>query len=104
MLEQKEYFCNYIFGHDTQLGIREKILEGCRAYKAGGMRRNPPKQYARSMRYSMMEKLPFMEKCKFTICAESVCYPATPPKRSATPFRRIPFPFTSEIRREQVFN
>ena len=29
MLEQKEYFCNYIFGHDTQLGIREKILGGC---------------------------------------------------------------------------
>ncbi len=75
MLEQKEYFCNYIFGHDTQLGIREKILEGLSAYKrvecAGTHRNNMPG----GMRYSMMEKLPFMEKCKFTICAESVCYP-----------------------------
>ncbi|MBO7253355.1 MAG: hypothetical protein J6V25_12100 [Oscillospiraceae bacterium] len=75
ILKEKEYFCNYIFGHDTQLGIREKILEALSEYKrvecAGTHRNNMPG----GKRYSMMEKMPFMEKCKFTICAESVCYP-----------------------------
>ena len=46
ILQQKEYFCNYIFGHDTQLGIREKILEGLSEYRrvecAGTHRNNMP--------------------------------------------------------------
>lgn len=75
ILRQKKYFCNYIFGHDTQLGIRERILEALEDYKrvecAGTHRNNMPG----GKRYSMMEKMPFMEQCKFTICAESVCYP-----------------------------
>lgn len=75
ILQQKKYFCNYIFGHDTQLGIREKILEALSEYKrvecAGSHRNNMPG----GRRFSMMEKMPFMEQCKFTICAESVCYP-----------------------------
>jgi len=25
-LQSKEYFCNYIFGHDTAIGKREEIL------------------------------------------------------------------------------
>ena len=28
ILKSKEYFCNYIFGHQTQQGIREQILDG----------------------------------------------------------------------------
>jgi len=46
ILKEKKYFCNYIFGHDTELGIRERILEGLQAYKrvecAGTHRNNMP--------------------------------------------------------------
>lgn len=75
ILRSKEFFCNYIFGHDTALGIREKILEGLSAYKrvecAGTHRNNMPN----GLTYNMHTKIPFMEKCKFSIAAESVCYP-----------------------------
>lgn len=75
ILKSKEYFCNYIFGHDTALGIREKILEGLEAYKrvecAGTHRNNMPG----GLTFNMQTKIPFMEKCKFSIAAESVNYP-----------------------------
>lgn len=75
ILRSKEYFCNYIFGHDTALGVREKILEGLSAYKrvecAGTHRNNMPN----GLTFNMQTKIPFMEKCKFSIAAESVCYP-----------------------------
>lgn len=75
LLKKKKYFCNYIFGHDTQLGIREKILEGLSSYKrvecAGRHRNNMPN----GLTFNMFSKLPFMEQCKFTISAESVRYP-----------------------------
>ena len=75
ILKSKKYFCNYIFGHDTALGIREQILEGLSAYKrvecAGTHRNNMPN----GLTFNMQSKIPFMEQCKFTIAAESVCYP-----------------------------
>ncbi len=74
-LKEKTYFCNYIFGHDTALGIREKILEQLQAYKrvecAGTHRNNMPG----GQTFNMITKIPFMEKCKFSIAAESVNYP-----------------------------
>lgn len=95
ILQQKKYFCNYIFGHDTELGIREKILEALSEYKrvecAGIHRNNMPG----GKRYSMMEKMPFMEQCKFTICAESVCYPGYTSEKIGHAFqaRTIPIYF-----------
>ena len=75
ILKDKEYFCNYIFGHDTELGVREKILEGLSAYKrvecAGRHRNNMPG----GKTFNMHNKMPFMQKCKFAIAAESVRYP-----------------------------
>ncbi len=74
-LKSKEYFCNYIFGHDTALGIREKILEQLQEYKrvecAGTHRNNMPNGET----YNYHTKHQLMRKCKFTIAAESVCYP-----------------------------
>ncbi len=74
-LKKKEYFCNYIFGHDTALGKREEILETLEKYKrvecAGKHRNNMPNNEI----YNMRTKAKLMEKCKFTITAESVSYP-----------------------------
>jgi len=74
-LKSKEYFCNYIFGHDTALGKREEILESLQKYKrvecAGRHRNNMPN----GLMYNMANKFEFMRKCKFSIAAESVCYP-----------------------------
>lgn len=75
LLREKTHFCNYIFGHDTELGVREQILEGLSAYKrvdcAGRHRNNMPG----GLTYNMQTKIDFMRQCKFSICAESVRYP-----------------------------
>lgn len=74
-LKEKEYFCNYIFGHDTVHGIRERILEAVSTYKrvecAGRHRNNMPG----GLTFNMQSKIPFMEKCKFSIASESMPYP-----------------------------
>lgn len=74
-LKSKKYFCNYIFGHDTELGIREQILEKLSEYKrvecAGKHRNNMP--YGKV--FTIHDKFSFMKECKFSISAESVRYP-----------------------------
>lgn len=92
ILNTKEYFCNYIFGHDTALGIREKILEGLSRYKrvecAGTHRNNMPG----NLTFNMHSKIPFMEKCKFSIAAESVCYPGFTSEKIGHAFRTHTIP------------
>lgn len=74
-LASKEYFCNYIFGHDTAIGKREEILRCLSQYKrvecAGKQFNNMPDGKI----YTIRTKRELMRKCKFSIAAESVCYP-----------------------------
>lgn len=74
ILRSKAYFCNFIYGHQTQLGLRESILDTLSTYKrvecAGSFRNNMPD----GKRYNMHNKWALMEKCKFSIAAESVPY------------------------------
>ena len=92
ILDSKEYFCNYIFGHDTELGIREKILEGLSAYKrvecAGRHRNNMPNGEV----FQMNTKMPFMKKCKFSIAAESVRYPGFTSEKIGHAFDALSIP------------
>lgn len=74
-LKKKDLFCNYIFGHDTAIGKREEILYELMKYKrvecAGKHKNNMPDNQV----YNIRNKKELMRKCKFTNCAESVCYP-----------------------------
>ncbi len=91
-LKQKEYFCNYIFGHDTALGVREKILELLQQYKrvecAGKHRNNMPDNEI----YTIRTKSDIMRKCKFSITAESVCYPGYTSEKIVDAFRAKTIP------------
>ena len=75
LLKEKKYFCNYIFGHDTAIGKREEILYSLLEYKrvecAGKHKNNMPNNEI----FTIRTKLDLMKKCKFSISAESVCYP-----------------------------
>lgn len=74
-LKEKEYFCNFIYGHQTVSGIREQMLEEMSKYKRveciGRFKNNMPD----GRTVTMHKKIPFMEKCKFTIACESMRYP-----------------------------
>ncbi len=91
-LEQKDLFCNYIFGHDTALGVREKILELLEQYKrvecAGKHRNNMPGNEI----YTIRTKPQIMKRCKFSITAESVCYPGYTSEKIVDAFRAKTIP------------
>jgi hypothetical protein len=92
ILKSKEYFCNYIFGHQTQMGIREQILDGLAAYRrvecAGTHRNNMPD----GLTLNIHNKFDFMRKCKFSISAESVCYPGFTSEKIGHAFRTNSIP------------
>lgn len=92
ILKSKEYFCNYIFGHQTQMGIREEILDGLAAYRrvecAGTHRNNMPN----GLTLNIQNKFDFMKKCKFSIAAESVSYPGFTSEKIGHAFRTCSIP------------
>lgn len=95
ILKTKDCFCDYIFGHDTALGIREQILEGLSAYKrveCGGRHRN---NMPDGRTYNMFNKMDLMRRCKFSIAAESVRYPGFTSEKIGNSFdaRAIPVYF-----------
>lgn len=91
-LKSKEYFCNYIFGHDTAIGKREEILKSLSNYKrvecAGKHFNNMPN----GERLTIRTKHAFMNKCKFSISAESVCYPGFTSEKIVDAFRAKTIP------------
>ncbi|MBO5417825.1 MAG: hypothetical protein J6A50_04370 [Clostridia bacterium] len=92
ILQEKKYFCNYIFGHDTALGKREEILEKLSLYKrvecAGTHRNNMPDGQV----YTYHTKKELMKLCKFSIAAESVSYPGFVSEKLAHAFRAHTIP------------
>jgi len=74
--DQKEHFCNFIYGHPSKLGAREKLLELLSQYKrvdSVGRYLNNMQDYSVPVRNS--EKIDFIRKSKFTIACDSVSYP-----------------------------
>lgn len=75
-LAQKKYFCNFLYGHRSAYGERERILEVLQKYKrveaAGSFMNNMPDH--RVIPYSK-EKYEFQRQCKFTIAFESISHP-----------------------------
>lgn len=92
ILAQKKYFCNYIFGHDTALGKREAILRQLQNYKrvecAGKHFNNMPDGKI----YTIRTKPEIIKLSKFTITAESVCYPGFTSEKILDAFRSLSIP------------
>lgn len=109
ILTNKKYFCNYIFGHDTAIGKREEILYKLLEYKrvecAGKHKNNMPS----NERLTIRTKHSFMKQCKFSISAESVCYPGFTSEKLGDAFvnRTIPIyygdPTVGEVFNKNAF-
>ena len=76
LLNAKEFFCNYIYGHQSAEGGREAVLAKVQEYKrveiAGRFMNNMPD--GKVIPFNK-EKLEFLNKCKFTLACESMIYP-----------------------------
>lgn len=74
ILNEKKYFCNFIYSHPSANGDREALLAEIASYKdvecVGSYKNN--RNY--TVKFGQ-EKIDFVKKCKFTIACESVSFP-----------------------------
>ena len=72
-LKKKEYFCNFLVGHDSEHQLRSRFYKELSKYKriesAGTLYNNMPDNMFVNWRDE--SKIGFQKKCKFTICFES---------------------------------
>lgn len=74
ILDSKEYFCNFIYGHQSSHGMREKLFQELCKYK----KVISPGRYLNNMGTNgcnWVEKKEFVSKSKFTIAGDSISYP-----------------------------
>ena len=87
VLEKKKYFCNFLYGHQSAKGEREKIFYELQKYKriesAGSFMNNMPK--GTIIPYSE-KKMEFLKLCKFTIAVESISYPGFVSEKLVNPY------------------
>lgn len=87
VLAQKQYFCNFLYGHQSAKGERERIFHALEQYKrvesAGSFLNNMPDGLI--IPYSE-KKMDFLKLCKFTIACESISYPGFVTEKLINPF------------------
>ena len=87
ILSQKQYFCNYLYGHQSAKGERESIFHALEKYKrvesAGSFLNNMPDGLI--VPYTE-KKMDFLRLCKFTIAVESISYPGFVTEKLINPF------------------
>ena len=92
ILKRKTVFCNFIYSHQSQLGMREKLFDALSEYKPvdaiGTYKNNQPNSYY----VKGLTKHQFLEKSKFTIAAESMAYPGFCTEKIAHAFLRASIP------------
>lgn len=85
--EAKKYFCNFIYGHRSSHGMREKLFEKLEEYKHV----ESPGSFMNNMgggkkRCSWAEKDEYLLASKFTIACDSVAYPGFCTEKIVQPF------------------
>lgn len=88
ILKQKKYFCNFIYGHQSSHGMREKLFKELEKYKSVVS----PGSYLNNVngskkRCSWQEKNSYVKFSKFTIAGDSIHYPGFVTEKIVDPFR-----------------
>ena len=83
----KKYFCNFIYGHQSSHGMREKLFEELNKYK----RVDSPGSFLNNVnsskkRCSWAEKNEYLIASKFTIAGDSITYPGFVTEKIVQPF------------------
>lgn len=88
ILESKKYFCNFVYGHPSSHGMREKLFETLHTYKPvvspGSFLNNVG---GGKSRCSWQEKHEYLKYSKFTIAGDSINYPGFVTEKIVDPFR-----------------
>ena len=90
-LHQKKYFCNFIYGHQSAHGMREKLFKELSTYKnvvsPGRFMNNQNTNGC-----TWKEKREFLEQSKFTIAGDSIEYPGFFTEKIIQPFEHHSIP------------
>ena len=91
--EKKKYFCNFIYGHQSSHGMREKLFETLNEYK----RVESPGSFLNNInnskkRCSWAEKNEYLIASKFTIACDSISYPGFVTEKIVQPFMQHSIP------------
>ena len=91
ILQQKKLFCNFIYGHQSACGIRERLFKELSSYKKvvspGSFMNNQDTKGC-----TWKEKREFLEKSKFTIAGDSIEYPGFFTEKIIQPFEHHSIP------------
>lgn len=106
ILDSKKYFCNFIYGHPSSHGMREKLFETLGDYKTVVS----PGSYLNNTgdgkkRCSWQEKHEYVWLSKFTISGDSIAYPGFVTEKIVDPFRDHSIPvYFGSTRIDEDFN
>ena len=96
ILKEKKYFCNFIYGHQSSHGMREKLFEELNNYKRvvspGSYLNNINVVKGKPKRCSWQEKNRYLQLSKFTIAGDSIHYPGFVTEKIVQPFRQHSIP------------
>lgn len=85
--DAKKYFCNFVYGHRSSHGMREKLFETLCEYKRvespGSFMNNTSSD---KKRCSWAEKNEYLVASKFTIACDSIAYPGFCTEKIVQPF------------------
>lgn len=88
ILATKQYFCNFIYGHQSGSGMREKMFAELNNYKKvispGRYMNNMPNG---KIGTTWLEKYDYLKKSKFTIACDSIHYPGFFTEKIIQPFQ-----------------
>ena len=91
ILGQKRYFCNFIYGHPSATGMRERLFRALEQYKPvvspGSYLNNTGTKGC-----GWQEKYRYLEQSKFTVAGDSICYPGFVTEKIVQPFQRHSVP------------
>ncbi len=91
ILSNKKYFCNFVYGHPSSNGMREKLFEMLNGYKEVVS----PGRYlnnAGSNGCTWAEKYDYLRLSKFTIAGDSINYPGFVTEKVIQPFQQHSIP------------
>ena len=93
ILKQKKYFCNFIYGHPSSNGMREKLFTDLSKYNEvvspGSYLNNVN---SNNKRCSWKEKYEYLKLSKFTIAGDSIHYPGFVTEKIVQPFQNHTIP------------
>lgn len=105
VLKQKKYFCNFIQGHKSDSGLREKLFNALNEYKRVESAGTYLNNQVNNCTVRGETKFQLLKDSKFSICSESMEYPGFTTEKIVHGFECFSIPiYLGDPQIDKVFN